>query len=113
MIFFKTQYKSKYLKYIFNIPFIDLVLIKWYPGCITKIHNHSKNGCNMILFKGKLREEIFNKNLSLIDNKKYNAFNLSYIDDKKGYHRILNDSCYNSYSLHIYHPKNHNTKYFN
>jgi hypothetical protein len=102
----------KYFKYNLPIPFIDIFLIKWNPKCITKIHNHSKSGCYMFILYGNIKEEIFTKKLSLKNVKYYSTFDKSYINDDIGYHRILNDNNY-SYSLHIYHPKNHVTKYYN
>ena len=100
-----------YYKYKIPFPIIDIFLISWKPNAISKIHNHSKNGCYMFILKGYLKEEIFNKDLALISMKKYNTFNLSYINDKIGYHRIKNNNLY-TYSLNIYHPKNHKTIYF-
>ena len=101
-----------YIKYKIPFPIIDLYLLVWKPNAITKIHNHSKNGCHMIILKGDLKEEIYSKNLSLINYNYYSPFNKSYINDNIGYHRVINTNQY-TYSLHIYHPKNHITKYFN
>ena len=39
-------------------------------------------------------------------------FHKTYINDDIGYHKIVNGSQY-TYSLHIYHPKNHVTMYYN
>ena len=66
----------------------------------------------MFILKGDIKEEIYSKKLSLIDHNLYSTFDLSYINDDKGYHRILNSNKY-AYSLHFYHPKNHITKYYN
>ena len=57
-----------YKKYGIPFPFIDIYLIVWKPKAISKIHNHSKNGCYMLLLKGNIKEEIYSKNLSLIDH---------------------------------------------
>ena len=101
----------KYTKYWIPFPFIDIYFIVWKPNAISKIHNHSKNGCYMFILRGNIKEEIFNKDLALISMKKYNTFNFSYINDNIGYHRIKNTNQY-SYSLHFYHPRNHITTYF-
>ena len=61
--------------------------------------------------KGDIKEEIFTKRLSHIGTNYYSTFDRSYINDDIGYHRIKNGNNY-SYSLHIYHPKNHKTIYF-
>ena len=50
-----------YIKYKIPFPLIDIFFIIWKPKCISKIHNHSKNGCYMFIIKGDIREEIFNK----------------------------------------------------
>jgi len=101
-----------YTKYWIPFPFVDIYFIVWQPNTVSKIHNHSKNGCHMFILKGMIREEIYTKNLSLININYYSTFDKSYIDDNIGYHRIKNSNQY-SYSLHIYHPRNHITKYFN
>ena len=101
-----------YTKYWVPFPFIDIYFIIWEPNALSKIHDHSKNGCHMFILKGFIREEVYTKKLSLIDMKYLDTFDRSYIDDNIGYHRIQNFDKY-SYSLHIYHPRNHITKYFN
>ena len=101
----------KYTKYWIPFPFIDIYFIVWKPNALSKIHNHSKNGCYMFIIKGDIREEIFNKKLNIIGTNYYSTFNLSYINDNIGYHRIKNTNQY-SYSLHFYHPRNHITTYF-
>ena len=65
----------------------------------------------MFILKGEIKEEIFTKRLSHIGTNYYSTFDRSYINDDIGYHRIKNGNNY-SYSLHIYHPKNHKTIYF-
>ena len=101
-----------YKKYWIPLPFVDIYFIVWKPKAISKIHNHSKSGCYLFLLKGNIKEEIYSNKLSLINMNYYSTFDLSYINDRIGYHRIINYDNY-SYSLHIYHPKNHKTIYFN
>ena len=101
-----------YKKYLIPFPFIDIYFIVWRPKAISKIHNHSKSGCYLFLLKGNIKEEIYSNKLSLININYYSTFDLSYINDRIGYHRIINSDNY-SYSLHIYHPKKHKTIYFN
>lgn len=101
----------KYTKYWIPFPFIDIYFIVWKPNALSKIHNHSKNGCYMVILKGDIKEEIFNKNLNIIGSNYYSTFDTSYINDNIGYHRIKNTNQY-SYSLHFYHPRNHITTYF-
>ncbi len=101
-----------YIRYKIPFPIIDIFLIVWKPNSISKIHNHSKNGCFLFLLKGDIKEEIYSKKLSLIDVNYYSTFDLSYINDNIGYHRIVNTNKY-AYTLHFYHPKNHITIYYN
>lgn len=103
-----------YRKYRIPFPLIDIYFFKWKPNITTKIHNHSSSGCVMLLLKGNLQETIYNKSLQIVQKKKYDSLlNVSYIHDTIGYHDIKNIYTGTSYSLHIYHPKNHKTKYFN
>ena len=101
----------KYTKYWIPFPFIDIYFIIWKPNALSKIHNHSKNGCYMFILKGSIKEEIYNKKLNMIGTNYYSTFDNSYINDDIGYHRIKNTNQY-SYSLHFYHPRNHITTYF-
>jgi len=101
----------KYTKYWIPFPIIDIYFIVWKPNALSKIHNHSKNGCYMFILKGDIKEEIFNKKLNIIGSNYYSTFDISYINDDIGYHRIKNTNQY-SYSLHFYHPRNHITTYF-
>jgi len=100
-----------YTRFKIPFPFIDIYLIRWKPNAISKIHNHSKNGCYLFLLKGNIKEEIYSKKLSLIDVNYYSTLDLSYINDDIGYHRIINSDNY-SYSLHFYYPKNHITIFY-
>ncbi len=100
-----------YTKYRIPFPFVDIFIIKWLPNAISKIHNHSKSGCWMFILYGNIKEEIFTKKLSLTGINYYSSFDRSYINDDIGYHRIKNGNNY-TYSLHIYHPKNHITEYY-
>ena len=101
----------KYTKYWLPFPFVDIYFIVWKPNALSKIHNHSKNGCYMLILKGDIKEEIYNKKLNIIGSNYYSTFDISYINDDIGYHRIKNTNQY-SYSLHFYHPRNHITTYF-
>ena len=101
----------KYTKYWIPFPFVDIYFIVWKPNALSKIHNHSKNGCYMLILKGDIKEEIYNKKLNIIGSNYYSTFDISYINDDIGYHRIKNTNQY-SYSLHFYHPRNHITTYF-
>ena len=103
-----------YRKYRIPFPLVDIYFFKWKPNIQTKIHNHSGSGCIMILLKGKLQETIYNNSLETVQKKIYDRLlNVSYIHDNIGYHDIKNKCSESSCSVHIYHPKNHKTKYYN
>ena len=105
---------NQYTKYKIPFPLVDIFLFKWKPNVESKIHDHSKSGCVMLLLNGCLYEKIYSRNLKFKKEKKYNQLlNISYINDCIGYHKITNKCNNYTYSLHFYHPKNHKTKYFN
>lgn len=102
--------RSIYVKRKIPFPFIDIFLFNWNNLGPTDIHNHAKNGCYIILLKGKLKENIYNKSLKKINSYKYKSPSISYIDDKIGFHSI--EPLEESLSIHFYHPKKHKTKYY-
>lgn len=89
-------------------PIFDIYHFKWNPFCRTPIHDHAKNGCITILIRGKLNERIYDKELNFIEENNHKAPNISFINDKKGYHSVKSDGW--SSSIHIYYPKDHHTK---
>ena len=91
-------------------PIIDIYFFKWRVIKNIGIHDHAKHGCMMVLLNGRLEETIYNKSLCEIKKNIYSGFNISFINNKKGFHDIK--PLESSHSLHFYYPKNHNTKYF-
>ena len=89
-------------------PIFDVYYFNWKPFVRTKVHDHAKNGCLMILLKGELNEKLYDKNLEVIGENNYTKPNIAFINDKKGYHSVK--ALKESKSLHIYYPKGHNTK---
>ena len=89
-------------------PIFDIYYFNWQPFVQTTIHDHAKKGCLMILFKGELNEKRYNKKLEMIGENNYTNPNISFINDKKGYHAVK--ALKNSKSIHIYYPKGHITK---
>ena len=99
---------------IYSNNFYDLFLINWSKNSKSKIHDHSKEGCAFKVLQGKLNEKIYNPStLKLTQNNIFTENEISYINDNIGYHSIENDYNFNSYSLHLYIPSNHITKYYN
>lgn len=111
-------------------------LINWGPLTRTEIHNHNGDDCILLLLDGKLKEKLFTENThqkgSLINNQWSLSYvadkiilpsDISFINDKIGYHKIENiyninkipieDSLnlsnihkFSSLSLHIYSKPN-------
>ena len=81
---------------------LELYLIKWNKYSTSKIHNHSKYGCCMKIIEGGLLEDIYDKDLKILDNKIYTKNKVGYINDDIGYHKIFNYYSGNTYSLHLY-----------
>ena len=90
-----------------------MYLITWQKDSISKIHDHSENGCLMKILEGKISENLYDSNLNHIKNNIYYKDNIAYIDNLIGYHSIKNIHTKPSYSLHIYSPTNYKTKYYN
>jgi hypothetical protein len=97
-------------KYIHNY-FIDIFKFNWIKNQSTPIHDHAKFGCIMLLYKGKLKENLYDKNFNIQNSRVYSAPSISYINNKIGYHSLtpLEDS----ESIHLYYPKGHKTNYYN
>lgn len=89
-------------------PIFDIYYFTWNPFCRTGIHDHAPSGCLSILLKGVLNERLYDKDLNFIKETEYKAPNISFINDKKGYHSVK--SIGSSSSLHFYYPKDHVTK---
>jgi predicted metal-dependent enzyme (double-stranded beta helix superfamily) len=110
----------------------EMKLINWGIGSKTKIHHHDNQQCTFILLEGELKERLYTLNtyqngskinkqnqLSYVSKNIVLPSDVSYIDDKIGYHSIENiyktqeivkrdcimkhDVCeYSSLSLHVY-----------
>jgi len=98
----------------------DIYLIAWPRKSKSLIHDHADNGCVFKLLEGNLIEELYtpkmidnNKTImSIIHKKIVNIGDVSYLHNSIGYHKIISNYPYCSYSLHIYSPPNYQTKYY-
>lgn len=75
-------------------PIFDVYHFRWNPFCRTSIHDHAK-------------ERIYDKELNFIKENNYKAPNISFINNKKGYHSVKSDGW--STSINFYYPKGHKT----
>lgn len=103
--------KSHIKKCLFRDNKVEMLLIIWPPNYQTKVHSHPEGGCISKCINNKLVEERYNtKTLDIIEKKKFNKNDISYIDNKLYYHKIINDTDKFAYSLHIYSPPNYYNK---
>jgi len=110
-MFFKIFNYKGYSKKNFPFPLIDIFTVKWKRGIQSKIHDHSKYGCIMFLYKGVLKENIYSKNLVHLNTRYHKSPSISYINDNIGYHDVK--ALKSSKSIHFYLPKKHMTKIYN
>lgn len=83
---------------------VFLKLICWKKGQTTDTHNHPNyHSCDFKILKGELIENVFNKNLLLIDSNVYRSGDVGDIEVRNRYHIVYNESLENAVSLHIYH----------
>lgn len=94
-------------KYTRNLLYRDgdfeIFVICWNPNQESKIHNHSNRGCLMKTLQGELLNEVYTKNLKLLNIGHIYKGNVQYIHDDIGYHKIANGN-QETVSLHIYSP---------
>lgn len=92
---------------------LEIYLLTWAPYSESKIHDHSKNGCYMKILEGELQEYQYDcTNIKLMATKSYKKNNITYINNSMYYHKIINNTDKPTYSLHIYSPPEHNTKFY-
>jgi predicted metal-dependent enzyme (double-stranded beta helix superfamily) len=88
-------------------------VITWAPGAETDIHSHKNMSCLMMPLNGTLNQDIITSNIDgalLAGGSEFDIYkrdillpgSMSYIDDDKGKHRIMNDSSDYVVSVHLY-----------
>ena len=83
---------------------INMYLIEWDKYCETKIHDHNSDGCIYKILEGNIDEYVYSDLLgeNLLNKQTYYKNSIKYIDNNIGYHNIINNNNFRSYSLHIY-----------
>lgn len=88
---------------IYRDDMFELIQIVWSGNAVTKMHDHAKNGCLMMVTRGSLDE----KRVSNTGIDEYNHINIysdpSYMHNRFGMHVIQNTSNL-SVSYHLYSP---------
>ena len=99
---------------VFSNDDFEIFVITWNTLQQSKIHDHSENGCYMLMLQGELVEEIYSKDTTIstpLQTKTFKEGFVGFIDNTIGYHRISNLSKSDiAVSLHVYSPPNHQTK---
>ena len=87
----------------------EIFVITWDKNQMSRIHDHSDNGCYMLILEGSLIEDIYDISTSRkIQSNVLNAGFIGYIHNNIGYHSISNPSSTDiAVSLHVYSPPNH------
>ena len=110
---FENFEKGKYNKIKltnYSNDLFEIIIIFW-NDVESKIHDHSENGCLIYILDGILLEEIYDNKLILTNTNIFNKFNIGYIDNNVGYHKIISPN--KSISMHIYSPPNYKINIFN
>jgi len=90
MIYSRVYYRNSYYTKI-KLPsvFCNKYLIIWKPNHITNNHYHNGKKCEFTLLYGSLKQIVFKNNNSKKINK-LNKYEINYIDDEIGSHKIIN-----------------------
>ena len=91
-------------KPLFRNDIFETILITWYPGSESPIHDHSENGCLMFLINGCLNEERYDERGELDNIKNISDNDVHYMHNRYGKHKIMNKTRTTVYSIHIYSP---------
>lgn len=90
----------------------DMYLVCWGNKAYAPVHDHSRNGCHMLVLSGDLSEKLYHKSTKdFYKENNLHTKSLSFIDNSEYYHSIKNNSEKNSFSLHIYSPPNFKTQF--
>lgn len=84
----------------------EIILLCWDEQAETKIHDHGGQDCWIYQVEGDLLEKRYKEdsrdNLKLEEKLRIKEGELSYMNDKMGYHSIKNDSDDRALTLHFY-----------
>ena len=98
---------NRYYKiHLFTINNMECFFILWDKNSESKIHDHPENGCVFKVLYGSLDEVLYNTNdITIFKENQYDTGYIGYIDNKKGYHKIMNKN-HSDYtvSIHFYSP---------
>jgi predicted metal-dependent enzyme (double-stranded beta helix superfamily) len=109
----KIKYNKEYVKVGKNI---ELIIITWGIGQMSKIHDHPDCGCLVKILSGKICEKIYEKmededEIVFIEDNILTEKCISYKESNKIVHKIENNFDDICVSLHIYSPPNFVSNY--
>ncbi|WP_460217957.1 cysteine dioxygenase [Psychroserpens sp. MEBiC05023] len=104
---FKSWSHEKYTRNcVYKDANFELILLCWEDGQQTSIHDHDGEDCWVYLLEGKLKEIHYtvdnNNYLREVCSQNYLPQDLSFMNDKIGFHRLKNIHAGQSVSLHLY-----------
>lgn len=99
---------------------IEVLILCWNSCQKSGVHDHPENGCIVKILKGKLIEEVYDRDSvgdicktgeNFIDASD-NSRRTSYQRGKEGLHNIINPSENKAVTMHIYSPPNYRPKFY-
>lgn len=91
---------------------LEVMLLSWPAGYTTQLHDHAANGCWLKVLSGQLTETRYNEEFQQQEVTLLPQDSISFMSNSQGYHTISNESGQTTWSLHIYSPPFHKTRYF-
>lgn len=84
----------------------ELIMLCWSPFSTTPIHDHDSQSCWVYQVEGKIEEkryEICNNDVpKVINENTLHPKQLTYMDDKMGFHSLSNPTEHRAITLHLY-----------
>ncbi len=94
-------------------PFFDILILKWTPGAKAPYHDHASRGCLQVVLNGKLHEKRLGvSGEPAIQSTLTPETSPSFMNNSLGIHSISNPTNTNVFSIHLYAPCKHQTKFF-
>jgi predicted metal-dependent enzyme (double-stranded beta helix superfamily) len=106
--------EDKYCKRVlFSNDICEIIIIGWYPKQNAPKHDHAELGCSLLILQGELTENVYDiLGEKLIQTNILKKGINNSINNDIGIHSIINNSNFDTVSLHVYRPPNHKTKYY-
>lgn len=91
---------------------LEIMLLSWQAGHSTLPHDHATKGCWLKVLEGELLETRYNEELQETEKTCITKGQISFMSNDFGYHSIQNNGSEVTWSLHVYSPPFHVTRYF-